>query len=45
LGAVWGVLGVAVAAPLVTAAIVVVRMLYVEDVLHDYSADKIEASG
>lgn len=38
LGAILGILGIALATPLTAAAVVAVRMLYVEDFLHDTDA-------
>jgi predicted PurR-regulated permease PerM len=40
LGALLGILGVALATPLTASAVVAIRMLYVEDVLHDRNAGK-----
>lgn len=40
LGAVLGILGIALATPLTAGAVVAIRMLYVEDVLHDPDAGK-----
>ena len=40
LGAVFGILGIALATPLTAGAMVAIRMLYIEDVLHDPDAGK-----
>ncbi|MGH8290884.1 MAG: AI-2E family transporter [Steroidobacteraceae bacterium] len=40
LGAVLGILGIALATPLTAGAVVAIRMLYVEDVLHDPDSGK-----
>jgi predicted PurR-regulated permease PerM len=45
LGVLVGFMGLLLAAPLTAAAIVLIRMLYVEEVLHDYSANSTTPEG